>query len=32
MGPTEDCSLDDHRGFIRNFLDQIDPATGFIGD
>ncbi len=31
-GPTEGCSLDDHRGFIRNFLDQIDPATGFIGD
>ena len=31
-GPTEGCSLDDHRGFIRNFLDQIDPTTGFIGD
>ena len=32
ISPTEGCSLDDHRGFIRNFLDQIDPATGFIGD
>jgi hypothetical protein len=30
--PTEGCSLEDHRGFIRSFLDQIDPATGFIGD
>lgn len=29
---TEGCSLDDHRESIRNFLDQIDPATGFIGD
>ena len=26
------CSLEDHRGFILNFLDQIVPATGFIGD
>jgi hypothetical protein len=32
VSPTEGCSLDDHRRFIRNFLDQIDPATGFIGD
>ena len=32
MSPTEGCSLDDHRGFIRTFLDQIDPATGFIED
>jgi hypothetical protein len=32
VSPTEGCSLDDHRGFIRGFLEQIDPATGFIGD
>ncbi len=32
ISPTDGCSLDDHRGFIRSFLDQIDPATGFIGD
>jgi hypothetical protein len=30
--PTEGSSLDDHRGFIRNFLGQIDPAAGVIGD
>ena len=27
MPPT----LDDHRAAIRNFLEQIDPETGFIG-
>jgi hypothetical protein len=30
IGPTEGRSLDDHVGFIRSFLDQIDSATGFI--
>ena len=29
---TDYFSLDDHRESIRNFLEQIDPATGFIGD
>ena len=24
-------TLDDHRAAIRGFLEQIDPATGFIG-
>lgn len=32
VGPTEGFSLDDHRESIRDFLDQIDPATGFIED
>jgi hypothetical protein len=31
--PTpSDWSLEEHRACIRNFLDQIDPATGFIGE
>jgi len=30
--PTEGSSLDDHRQRIRDFLNGIDPATGFIGD
>jgi hypothetical protein len=28
--PTTDRSLDEHRKSIRNFLTQIDPATGYI--
>lgn len=28
-GPFE-RSLDDHRAAIRNFLDQIDPETGYL--
>jgi hypothetical protein len=32
VSPTEGFSLDDHRESIRDFLDQIDPATGFIED
>ena len=27
VSATEDCSIDDHRGHIRDFLNQIDPAT-----
>ena len=30
--PTEGFSLDDHRESIRYFLDQIDPATGYMED
>jgi len=30
--PTDDFSLDNHRQNIRDFLNGIDPATGFIGD
>ena len=29
-GPEPE-TLDDHRAAIRNFLEQIDPETGFIG-
>ena len=25
------ATLDDHRAAIRDFLEQIDPETGFIG-
>jgi hypothetical protein len=30
--PTPGWSLDDHRACIRSFLEQIDPATGYIGE
>jgi hypothetical protein len=32
VSPTSDASMDEHLMHIRAFLDQIDPATGFIGD
>jgi hypothetical protein len=32
LSPTPKISLDEHRANIRDFLDMIDPATGYIGD
>jgi hypothetical protein len=29
---TPSRSAEEHRNSIRTFLDQIDPATGYIGD
>lgn len=30
LSPTADMSLDEHRENVRNFLAEIDPATGYI--
>ncbi len=30
LSPTPDMSLDEHRGNVRNFLAEIDPATGYF--
>ena len=32
VGPTADLPLEEHRENIRDFLAQIDPATGYIAD
>jgi hypothetical protein len=32
VSPTPNWSLEQHRNCIRNFLTQIDPATGYIED
>ena len=30
LSPTADMSLDEHRENVRNFLAEIDPATGYL--
>ncbi|GAA3240512.1 hypothetical protein ACFO1B_08705 [Dactylosporangium siamense] len=32
VSPTRSLSLDEHMENIRNFLAQVDPATGYIED
>lgn len=30
LSPTRDMSLEEHRENVRNFLAEIDPATGYL--
>ncbi|MBO4161935.1 MULTISPECIES: hypothetical protein [Micromonospora] len=32
VGPTADLSADEHTKNIRDFLDTVDPSTGYLAD
>lgn len=32
LSPTGDMSLETHRENVQNFLAEVDPATGYLGE